>query len=67
MGASSNAHHPHGMESYLKSRANSVGPMEGGVSGEPGTEGEQAFDSIAMDSMLANGGFWDNVSGVADV
>lgn len=51
------------MEAFLKSRANSVGPLEGVLGGEPGHEaGEHAFDSMAMDSMLANGGFWDNVS-----
>lgn len=56
------------MESFLKSRANSVGPPDGFVGGEPGAEGtDQAFDSLAMDSMLANGGFWDNVrSDLAD-
>lgn len=55
--------HGHGMEAFLKSRANSVGPLEGVLGGEAGTEaGEHAFDSMAMDSMLANGGFWDNVS-----
>jgi hypothetical protein len=52
------------MEAFLKSRANSVGPLDGVLGGgEPGHEaGEHAFDSMAMDSMLANGGFWDNVS-----
>jgi hypothetical protein len=55
------------MDSFLKSRANSVGPLEGITGGGGGEMGEgettdQAFDSMAMDSMLANGGFWDNVS-----
>lgn len=62
-GGSGAGPHGHGMEAFLKSRANSIGPLEGVLGGEPGTEaGEQAFDSMAMDSMLANGGFWDNVS-----
>lgn len=33
-----------------------------GGSGGGGVSTADQFDSLAMDSMLANGGFWDNVS-----
>ncbi|KAK4051002.1 hypothetical protein OIV83_003131 [Microbotryomycetes sp. JL201] len=51
------------MESLLKMSGGDVHqPFEGGggISGEQPV-GEQAFDSMAMDTMLSNGGFWDNM------
>lgn len=41
------------MEAYLKSRANSMGPDGEGEAG--------AFDTMAMDTMLSNGAFWNNM------
>ena len=48
------------MEAYLKSRVNSPGLGEGMEGMEAGDHG---FDSLAMDTMLSNGDFWNNVSG----
>ena len=49
-----------GVEAYLKSRVNSPGLGEGMEGMEAGDHG---FDSLAMDTMLSNGDFWNNVSG----
>ncbi|SDA01519.1 BZ3500_MvSof-1268-A1-R1_Chr10-1g02747 [Microbotryum saponariae] len=54
-----------GMEAYLKSRANSPGGegLEGAAGGSEhhSSTNNEHFDSLAMDSMLSNGGFWDNM------
>ncbi|KAM0751306.1 hypothetical protein T439DRAFT_380294 [Meredithblackwellia eburnea MCA 4105] len=63
------------LENFVKSRAGSVGPeglfasLMGGagdstvpVAGTSGDPNEfAAFDSLAMDTMLSNGGFWENM------
>ncbi|SCV73842.1 BQ2448_6272 [Microbotryum intermedium] len=51
------------MEAYLKSRANSPGGegLEGAGGSEHHSTNNEHFDSLAMDSMLSNGGFWDNM------
>lgn len=53
---------PIGIENFIKSRAGSAAP-EGVFApmGEGDSNDFTAFDSVAMDSMLSNGGFWDNV------
>ncbi|KAK4698784.1 hypothetical protein P7C70_g7483, partial [Phenoliferia sp. Uapishka_3] len=54
---------PIGIEHFIRSRAGSAAP-EGGIyasMGEGDSNDFTAFDSIAMDTMLAAGGFWDNM------
>ncbi|KAL8290408.1 hypothetical protein RQP46_002666 [Phenoliferia psychrophenolica] len=54
---------PVGIENFIKSRAGSAAPGEGVFApmGEGDSNDFTAFDSVAMDSMLSNGGFWDNM------